>query len=213
MQKTRETRFLPATRCSLQLAKRAEGEGRTLEGYGAVFYDGTPETEYPLWSDVVERIMPGAFQRTLSENIDVRGLFNHDPSLILGRVSAGTCRLSIDGKGLRYEIDLPDTQLARDLGLSIERRDVTGSSFSFIPERVMWVHGEDGVDVREIHSAIVFDVGPVTWPAYEATTASIRGQGDLSELRREWQAWREAAPSEADEVEIRLRLLDLDQAG
>lgn len=205
-----ETRFLPLARSSVKLNTRDEGK-RTLFGYGAVFYDGTPGTEYPLWSDVVERIMPGAFQRVITEKMDVRGLFNHNPDYLLGRVGSGTCRLSVDTRGLAYEIDAPDTQLGRDLAALLERQDITGSSFSFVSEKVMWVRGDNGVDIREIHSAIVYDVGPVTWPAYEGTTAAARSRGDSSELRKEWQEWRAGDPNAADEIDVRLRLLGLEE--
>jgi HK97 family phage prohead protease len=203
-----ETRFLSSRSAPVKLDKRAEGK-QVIAGYGAVYYDGTAATEYPLWSDVVERIMPGAFSRVISEQMDVRGLFNHNADHLLGRVAAKTLRLSLDAKGLAYEIDAPDTQVGRDTVTSIERGDLTGSSFSFVPTRVMWVT-EEHADVREIHEAIVYDLGPVTWPAYEGTTAQVRSHhGDLTELREQWRQWKEAG--EADEIDVRLRMLDLDR--
>ena len=59
-------------------------------------------------------IAPGAFRKTIQES-DVRALFNHDPNFVLGRNKAGTLRLYEDGDGLGYEVDLPDTQAARDV--------------------------------------------------------------------------------------------------
>ncbi|GAF69242.1 unnamed protein product, partial [marine sediment metagenome] len=149
-----------------------------LVGYAAVFYrKGDPATEYELWDGVVERVMPGAFDRALREKDDVRGLFNHDRTLLLGRTSSGTMRLSVDQVGLKYAIDVPDTQAGRDVIIVAERGDLSGSSFSFLPDDsggVLWREEEDG-DIRELHSVKLYDVGPVTFPAYEGTTAGVRG--------------------------------------
>ncbi len=65
-------------------------------------------------------------------NDDVRGLFNHDPNFILGRSAAGTLSLSVDERGLRYDITAPDTQTIRDLVLApMMRGDINQSSFAF----------------------------------------------------------------------------------
>ena len=43
-----------------------------------------------LGDKIMERIMPGAFDRALEEDNDVLGLFNHDQNQLLGRRSIGT---------------------------------------------------------------------------------------------------------------------------
>ena len=168
-----------------------EGETRAMSGYAAVFYNAEERgTEYGLGEGAVERIMPGAFQRAISEQDDVRALFNHDSNQVLGRSKSGTLRLSVDARGLRYEVDAPDTSLARDLATSIERGDITGSSFAFRVTDSEWVH-EDGVDVRLVQGVELFDVGPVTYPAYEATAASVRSEAakfELEQAREQRQA-------------------------
>jgi len=103
-----------------------------ITGYAAVYYDGTPGTEFQLWENTVERILPGSFDSALARKDDARALFNHDPNLVLGRVSSGTLRLSADSKGLKYEIVPPVTRTAEDLVAMIQRGDVTGSSFEFL---------------------------------------------------------------------------------
>jgi uncharacterized protein len=151
---------------------RADGK-RTISGYAAVFYDPADAgTEYRLWEDVAERIMPGAFDRAVKED-DVRGLFNHNDSLLLGRTSSGTMRLSVDARGLKFEIDPPDTQTARDLLTLLDRGDVTGSSFAFVPEDTSY-REVDGVYIIERNAVKLYDVGPVSFPAYSATEASAR---------------------------------------
>lgn len=165
---------------------RADG-GKSISGYAAVFYDpADPGTEYELWQNVFERIDPQAFARAIAEKHDCRGLFNHDANQILGRVAAGTCRLSVDARGLKYEIDCPDTQQAKDLCASIERGDVTGSSFSFIARKRTWM--DDGErEISIIGDVDLFDVGPVTFPAYESTTSTVRS-AELEQSREAWQA-------------------------
>jgi HK97 family phage prohead protease len=173
-----------------KLFRADEGAAATIQGYSAVFYDGTPETEYRLWDDLVERIMPGAFDRALRDAHDVRALFNHEADNLLGRTTAGTCRLSVDTVGLRYEIDPPDTQVARDLMTSLKRGDIDGSSFSFVETNVQW-RDEEGVLYREVLDVDLYDVGPVTFPAYEASSALLRA-ADPAEARRQAQQWRTA---------------------
>jgi len=170
---TIERRFLAAEAGPVTVEARAEGEGRMIMGTAAVYYDGTPATEYELWTDFVERIMPGTFDRAISEADDARGLFNHDPNMLLGRVSAGTLTLASTAKGLGYEITPGETQVAADVMVHIERGDLSGSSFAFeVTDQE--VRTENGIDIREIRGVKLYDVGPVTYPAYEATEADVR---------------------------------------
>jgi HK97 family phage prohead protease len=170
---------------------RADGKPKIV-GYASVFYDpADPGTEYRLWSDVVERISPTAFDRAVRED-DVRGLFNHDANQILGRNGAGTLRLSVDKVGLRYEIDPPDTAQAAAVVEAIRRGDVTGSSFGFMPETTAFreeVRDGKTVTIVERESVRLFDVSPVTFPAYAAATTGLRA-ADLGDTRAEVESWR-----------------------
>lgn len=201
-----ERRMTPAG--EIKIETRNDG-GKMLVGYGAVFYrDGEAGTEYRLAPDVVERIAPTAFDRAIQQKHDARGLFNHDPNMLLGRVGAGTMRLSTDKIGLRYEIDLPDTQLGKDIPALISRGDLKGSSFSFR------INGKTGqrfdkgkeFDVRNILDVDLYDAGPVTYPAYEGTTAAVRS-GDCDDAIEARDQWREEC--EADAVAVRLRVLEI----
>src|SRR5688500_7494449 len=98
-----ERRFIPATACQIQIETR-ENEQPHLSGYGAVFFNGTPGTQYQLRKDAVERILPGAFDRIIASRADLIGMFNHSPDHVLGRTSAGTMVVSVDAHGLRYDI-------------------------------------------------------------------------------------------------------------
>ncbi len=127
-----------------------------------------------------EIIMPGAFDDVLSQ--DVRGLFNHDSNYILGRTDSGTMQLVVDERGLRYEIDAPDTQTIKDLVIEpMKRGDISQSSFTFHIARdgQKWIEDEDGAVIREIHKiSRLFDVGPVAIPAYPDTTSASRSLDD-----------------------------------
>lgn len=146
----------------------------TIVGYGAVFYrSDDPGTEFELFPGLMERIGRNAFDADLASGADVVALKNHSVSLILGRTTSGTMRLSTDDTGLRYEIDPADTTTARDLIQEIRRGDIRGSSFGFRVRAERFVEGKD-VDLRIIEDVELIDVGPVTLPAYTATTTGVR---------------------------------------
>lgn len=149
----------------------AEGESPKVGGYALVF----DSASYELWPGVTETIDPHALDGLLDKNPDVRALFNHDPSLILGRTTAGTLRLSVDARGLDYEFDPPNTQAGRDLLVSMQRGDITQSSFGFMVGRDQWTDNPDGTITRRIlEISDLLDVSPVTFPAYSAATSGIR---------------------------------------
>ena len=160
-----------------------EDETPSIEGLGAVYYDGSERTEFVMFGDrsgehVVERIMPGAFDSVVDS--DVYGLFNHDMNMILGRTKSGTMTLRTSEAGLHYSISQADTSVYRDVSLMLERGDLDGSSFGFRIEESdeEWETNGDQM-VRSIHNiAMLRDVGPVAGPAYTATTAEARSRFD-----------------------------------
>jgi HK97 family phage prohead protease len=156
-----------------------------IEGYAAVFNE-----EYVLWDGasfrVVETVKPGTFTRALKEKQDVRCLYNHDANLLLGRSAAGTLRMKQDDKGLSFTNDMPDTQLGRDVRTSVDRGDLDGCSFAFTVTKQTWrEEKKDGVVIstREIEDVDLFDVGPVTYPAYTGTSVGTRSSAALAEMR------------------------------
>lgn len=148
-----------------------------------------------------EKIEPGAFKATIGED-DVRALFNHDPNLVLGRNVSGTLRMSEDGVGLAIEIDPPDTQAARDVLVLIERGDVSQMSFAFRVLEESWEYGEKNEpDIRTLKKVRLFDVSPVTYPAYTQTDVALRSYQTWSEKQKK--------PDFKDDLELRRRMLDL----
>ena len=155
---------------------REEGDTLTAVGYAAVF----EQTSQNL-GGFVERVAPGAFRKTIQE-ADVRALFNHEADHLLGRKSSGTLRMMEDDKGLRYEIDLPNTTLGRDVGELLRRGDITGSSFGFRTIGDEWIETDDGYPLRRLTEVALRDVGPVTFPAYTQSEASLRSLAKSREL-------------------------------
>lgn len=173
----------------------------TLRGYAAKF-DVLSEN----LGGFREQIAPGAFADVLSD--DVRALFNHDPNHVLGRSVANTLRLSQDSVGLYYEVDLPDTQAARDLLVSINRGDVSQSSFAFrvAPNGDKWDENDEGVIIRTISRfSRLYDVSPVTYPAYPDATVGTRSMKAWMESRQ----CNEVAERRKRAAAARSRVLDM----
>ncbi len=146
-----------------------EKEKRKMIGHAAVFGQ---VTEIGGWFR--EQVEPGAFKSSIKKD-DVGALFNHNPDYVLGRNIAGTLTMSEDETGLKVSIDPPDTQFARDLGISIARGDINQMSFSFQVMEEEWKVGEKKeLDLRTIKKVRLYDVSPVTFPAYEGTDIAVR---------------------------------------
>ena len=148
-------------------------EGRTVTGYAAVF---NSETE--LFPGSREVIRPGAFTRTLRDDPPQAALWNHLTEHPLARTTGRPpLRLWEDDHGLGFEFEPPPTQVGRELLILLRQGIVDGASFGFraleAPETAR--NGPDGVTiVRELREVELFEVSPVTFPAYAATEAKIR---------------------------------------
>jgi uncharacterized protein len=159
---------------------RAEGDGLTLEGYAAVFGQ-----EAVIWDAWREEVAPGAYAKTIQEN-DIRALFNHDENIVLGRNRAGTLKLAEDERGLKATITAPDNEWGRPVVDAVKRGDVTGMSVLFKVIKHEWTRAPEGskeLPKRTIKEARLYDAGPVTFPAFVATTIAARSQdSELEEL-------------------------------
>lgn len=148
------------------LLSRAEvAASGQLVGYCAVYDQPTTRQRDYAGTETIART---AFDGLLDG--DVTALINHDPSQLLGRTASGTLRLSSDEHGLRFELDLPDTSLGRDVRTLVQRGDIRGMSFTAAVGTV--VRSKGGV----VHTAFkrLVDVSPVTNPAYEGTSLMAR---------------------------------------
>lgn len=171
----------------LEIRAAGEKEPKKIRGYAAVFNKRSEDL-----GGFKEVFDPGAFADTIKRD-DIRSLLNHTPSYILGRNKAGTLTVEEDERGAYYEVTPPDTRYAKDLMVSIERGDVSQCSIIF---RVDGKAGErwlvDGAEVkamdafmaiydgkkhdieRHVVKARLYDVGPVTFPAYPQTSVKVR---------------------------------------
>jgi len=168
---------------AVELRTDMDGAGnvvkRKVRGYAAV-YGAESENLGGESYRMIETIEPGAFDDVLKD--DVRALFNHDANLILARSKSGTGTLTLgtDERGLFYEFEAPDTQAGRDLMVSLQRGDVDQSSFAFTVSREgqKWEEEtRDGVTpARRTITKVsrLYDVSPVTYPAYPAASAALR---------------------------------------
>lgn len=177
---------------------------RMLTGYAAVFYDGSPGSEYRLSEDAVERIMPSAFDASLASHDDVAAAWNHNGDYVLGSRAAGTLRLSKDSKGLRYEIpyDESDPDHQRVMA-KVRSGTVTGASFSFLVRNQNVRRVKEGF-IREILDVLLLECGPVWRPAYGNSTATARDDRPLS-VREEYER------KKRDPVYLRLQQIEADQ--
>lgn len=149
---------------------RAEMNGDTLRGHASVF--GQMARIGGGWEDIA----PSAFDAVLADDAtDVRALINHDPTLLLGRQSAGTVRVGVDSQGLPFEVDLPNTSYANDLRELVERGDLDGASFGFVPGEDELGRAPDGRQLRT-HTSVkaLIDVSAVTFPAYDGAGVALR---------------------------------------
>jgi HK97 family phage prohead protease len=160
--------------------REASGAPAQMCGYAAVF-NMPADLGY-----FIETVKPGAFTRSIAQD-DIRALFNHDPNLVLGRNKAQptpTLALREDPQGLYMMITPAARSYELDLMQSMRRGDVSQASISFIVKsRTL---REDGDELyRDINEVQLFDVSPVTFPAYTQTTAGMRSlEAIVAEFRR-----------------------------
>jgi HK97 family phage prohead protease len=188
-----ERRIMPFEDVELRIT---DDEKPKIVGYAAKFGKWSVDL-----GGFTERIRKGAFDEAL-EVSDVRALKNHDPNLILGRTTSGTLRLNTNSVGLQSEIDPPDTSTGRDIVEEIRRKDITGMSFSFVTAEDDWKYNEDGTVERTIIKVgELFDVGPVTYPAYPDTTVAARSLGAFKEHIEKEKAEAEQENMETEQEE------------
>jgi hypothetical protein len=178
------------------------GKLSKLSGYAAVYNRDSLDL-----GGFKEQIAPGAFDAVLATSPDVRCLWNHEVSDLIGRTKSGTLTLRSDSTGLFYECQVPDTQVGRDLLVLADRGDISESSFGFTvdsaPGSECWYDAQgnetskySGVKrvIRKV--SMLFDVSPVCIAAYPDATVQARS---LAEARKFLQAQRNRPLSAADE--------------
>ncbi len=146
-----------------------ENKKPKIVGYAAVFDKFSED----MWG-FREKVAKGAFQESIKRKDDVRMLFNHDPNYVIARTTNGTLKLSEDNKGLYFEGTPADTQWEKDLITKIKRGDISQNSFGFMIDEETWDKKEK---IRTLIRVSLFDVSPVTYPAYKDTEVYVRWRG------------------------------------
>lgn len=154
---------------STEFKVRSAEDKRFIEGYFIKFNE---ETE--LWDGVYEEVESGSVIGSLKDN-DIRCLFNHDTSVVLGRTGNGTLKLTKDEAGLfgSVEINEKDKQ-ALDILARIERGDVNACSFGFNIIKEEMEDRDDGTVKFVLKEIDLKEVSPVTFPAYPSTSIQAR---------------------------------------
>lgn len=196
-----ELRALPG-RVEFRASDKGPG---VLRGYAAVFNKLSQNL-----GGFVERVDPGAFNKSLADGGNVFARFNHDDMHLLGTLAAETLRLAVDGTGLHYEVDLPDTSSGRDVAKLAERGDLQHSSFAFRTISDDWGETEEGFPLRTLTAVQLVDVAPVVNPAYRDTTTGLRSFAqahklDLAEVRNAAEAGKLKTLLEPKEPEAEVR--------
>jgi hypothetical protein len=156
-------------RAAVEIRAGGDKSSPRLVGHAAVF--NSPSQDLGGFTEVVK---PGAFTRTLKSG-DPLALVAHMPSLVLGRRSAGTLKLSEDQRGLAFDIAVPDTTAARDLLVSVERGDVRGASFAFSVPKGGDTWETRGNDVvRHLLDVDLHEITITASPAYLDTSVARR---------------------------------------
>jgi HK97 family phage prohead protease len=173
-----ELRYLPAG--AVELRERA-GRLPTIRGL-AIIYNSLSSEITHAGRTFREVVRPGAFSTSIASGAEILARFQHGE--IIGRTSDKSLRLMPSASGIRYEVDPYDSADGRNAVDQIRSGKIRGSSFGMIvgPGGDTW-RNESGGLVREIHSARLIEVSPVTSPAYRATDVAILSTDSMSMMR------------------------------
>lgn len=180
-----ERKFSPIHNISLEKREDSSSSLPEISGYSAMFDEETVISTW--WGDSWREVIRfGFFSPAINNKHDVRALFNHDANFLLGRTTSpkNTLRINEDKTGLFARILPPNNSIGRDVVESIERGDLSGQSFAFTIASEKWTKGKNGeLDIRELITIdTLYDVGPVTYPAFEATNVSVSRSDALAQV-------------------------------
>ena len=148
-------------------------DGLTLEGYAAVF--GSPTEIHDRQGVYMETVARGAFSKTIHERMPILQ-FDHGTHPMIGSIPLGSIRkLEEDDQGLFVRARLSDNWLVEPVRDAIRDGGINGMSFQFtVPEaRDEW--NEDMTE-RTIREVVLYELGPVVWPAYPSTSVGVRSE-------------------------------------
>jgi HK97 family phage prohead protease len=188
--------FRIVTRADSGVADAGVADQGFINGVAALF-DEWAQIGPKSWG-FRERIMPGAFTKTLSE-ADQVFLLNHNSDYPISRKSAGSLEMRETDRGLEFRSAVPDTSYGRDLAENIRNGNIRGMSFGFtVPEgKDDWGTADDGTEERTIREVRLFEISAVTFPAYDATEVALRDAITAAREHRKAIASHSTATSDA----------------
>jgi len=145
----------------------------------AIPYNRLSDNPIQGMPDIKERIMPGAFTRSLESGKDVVMLWNHELKYIFGRTSRGTLKLHEGDEGVSFNNVPPESSWTKDLIPSIKRGDYSNMSFSFKDDVKAGMTLENGKYVRNVTQATLYEISLVPFAVYETTSVGLRSSGSL----------------------------------
>jgi HK97 family phage major capsid protein/HK97 family phage prohead protease len=155
------------------LRAETEGDGLTFSGYAAVF---DAPTAIDSWEGrFTETILKGAFRKSLRERTPVLQ-FDHGGHPMIGSIPIGTITdIREDDRGVRVEARLHAGDFFAPVREAIASGSINGMSFRFQVIRDRWDYDVDPPG-RELVELRCPEVGPVVFPAYAETEASVRAR-------------------------------------
>jgi len=208
-------------RRTFNIEHRATADGvKKIGGMAAVYDTPTNMGWY------VEMIKPGFFDGIRTGSTAC--LKNHDPNLVLGRTANNTLKLTFSAAGLDYESTVPNTTIGADTYEEVRSGYIYQSSFAFTVAEQTWRQAQPSefsgvfpqdiiekltyggvIDVRELtKGAELYDVSPVTYPAYDATSATSRNESPLFEIRNKFLGISETGNSPTIKGEDLLKAIE-----
>ena len=184
MNKKTEINFGIDSKLEIRDANKKAGFIGQIAGYAIVFNKpSVPNAPF------IEYIAPTALDNV--DLSDVLALYNHDYANVLGRVEAGTLKLSIDEVGLHFVLDMPDTTVGHDVYNNIKAGNLKGMSFGFYVADGgdSWQQGADS-PIRIINQLqTLSEISVVSRPAYDDTSVQVTRSMDafLSERTRKYK--------------------------
>jgi HK97 family phage prohead protease len=176
-----ELRCLEDRQCSFRSAMFGDDLQSFVDGIGIVYNSITE-----IVPGFYESIEPGAFSESLSDYRTVKSFINHNPTKILATTRSQPQLEIFDGDNfLEFSSPIPPTTYGDDLIVNLKRGNINGASFAFMIKENgdRYKKLSDGSLHRTIVSAEIYEVGPVTNPAYEQTEVSLRNKDFFNQVK------------------------------
>jgi len=185
MSKQYEVRTIDAENTELRSVD--DDEQQYCEGFGVVY-----DREVEIYPGYYEKINANAFKRCLDKNTEIKSFINHNCEQILSTTKSNpSLQIESREKGLWFKSPIPPTQYGKDLAENLRRGNIKGASFMFsVPDGGdMITRDKKGKVHREIVDCDIYEIGPVTSPAYNSTRVNLRSiesvVEELNELAEE----------------------------